>query len=64
MHSSKPIKIRLFRKAHCSCNLFNRAEIFGTNVTGIWDYLGKKIGDYWMSSGNAIAKIRSTRRPL
>ena len=56
MHPLKCIEICLSLKASCN-SLYSIELKFLAHVTGMWDYPGKKFGDYWMSSGNNRAKI-------
>ena len=55
MHQLKCIGLSL--KADCNCNFYSIELKFLAHITGIWDYLGKKYSDHWMSSGNDRAKI-------
>ena len=64
MHQLKHIEICLSLNADCTCNFYSIKLKCFAHVTDIWDYLGIKFGDHWMSSGNDRAKIRSTRHPL
>jgi len=57
MHPLKCIEICLSLKADCKGNFYSIELKYLAHVRGIWDYLGKKFGDHWMSSGNDGAKI-------
>jgi len=57
MHPLKCIEIFLSLKADCNYNFYSIELKFLAHVTGLWDYLGKKFGDHWMSSGNNRAEI-------
>jgi len=64
MHQLKHIEICLSLIADCTCYFYSIELKFFAHITDIWDYLGKKFGDHWMSNRNDRAKIRSTRHPL